>query len=145
MPSHRGRPALDRGFNTTIRLNDPALEIVDQGAALLADYQSSMVSRSAWIRYLLDQTLTRRHADALVTPQDLHKILALVAEYPTNSKITVKLEDHHRIKLRQFECYAQSLDWTVDFFRNEAILLLIMKHGVQTNLSIGQKKGPASS
>lgn len=143
MAHSRGRPALNQGFNTTIRLNDTALQIVDQGAGVLAASQHSMVSRSAWIRYLLDQTLARRTFDALVTTESLKEVLALVTEHPPCHKLTIKLEERHRVILRQFECYAQSLDWHAEVYRNEALLLLICIHGKPTNLAIPQKKGLA--
>ncbi|ENA26979.1 hypothetical protein HMPREF1487_09458 [Pseudomonas sp. HPB0071] len=124
-----GRPGIP-GQNFTFRLNQDCLDIVEQGASLLARVNKNAPSRAAWLRDLIDQTFQQ-------TPLSETMDEVLLAEkwndswisIPTPHKVTVRLEERHRILLRQFECYVQSLDWMRELYRNETTQIFIASHG----------------
>lgn len=143
MVSLVGRPRVE-GTYITLQLNDHCLNVVDTGAKLLQVRNCiKKPNRSAWIRDLMDFTfgdpaLIEHSLAGAIIPSIKETMSAdlLRSEWPvqwflqvTPHKVTLKLEDHQRIFLRQFECYSQSLDWNRYLLRNEAALLLIAAHG----------------
>jgi hypothetical protein len=129
MTSFVGRPALP-GFSTTLRLTPSAAEIADTGAALLAEVTDKAVSRAAWVRKLIEHTFENYTVEHTATPDQLKELWADLTPSPDSQrKVTIKLEERQRVLLRQFECHVQSFDWSIEFTRNEAVLLLLVLHG----------------
>lgn len=124
-----GRPPLNNRIQLGFRLNPEALAIADRGSMALHTARSIGVSRSAWIRELINMVDTEMLVEN-ITPEHVADSLNTMAIDKSNQvKITCVLEEDHRIKLRQIECHAQSLDWTIHFGQNETLLLLIHLYG----------------
>lgn len=131
-----GRPPIP-GFPITLRLTDAALDMMDKGAQLQATINKKAPSRAAWFRELLDFTFSGTSLENTMSADMLATLWPPAwFEQPTPHKVTMKIEERHRILLRQFECYVQSLDWIRDMQRNEAALLLMAAHGPVFNRSL---------
>lgn len=142
MTARPGRPFIPGTGLTgvTLRLNTATQEIIDAGAKLLADMEATVPNRSAWLRNLF-AFLGDSDFEELMTAQLLQERWpASWFETETPHKLTVKLLEVHRIWLRQFECYAQSLDWSRELMRNEAALLVISAHGPVFNRTLENRK-----
>ncbi|CAM5368534.1 hypothetical protein SSTU70S_05720 [Stutzerimonas stutzeri] len=146
MTSHIGRPRIP-GEYITVQLNQTCSEIVEEGAA-------HGLNRSAWVRALIEYVFGRAEdgnaaygreplsavQEAMDAEAFAHGWPASWFKQPTPHKATMKLDVHHRVLLRQFECYVQSLDWLREFGRNDAVLLLIAAHGPVFNRHLARKQ-----
>lgn len=130
-----GRPALP-GTSICVRLNNVTLTIMIKGSELLASVDGRQPSRAAWIRKLIDHVLAARFEDLI----DFQSLSGIWHDdwfsQPTPHNVTIKVSQAQRVQLRRFECFAQSLDWNRDLYRNEAVLLLIAAHGPAFNRSL---------
>lgn len=141
MSGRRGRPKA-AGKYITLQLNEICIGIMDAGAARIVGASGKMPNRSAWFRALIEHVFgsvpLADAASGLCTGQVSAAMSAEVLardwpqswfEQPTPHHVTMKLDDCHRLLLRQFECHVQSLDWLRDMYRNEVAQLLIAVHG----------------
>lgn len=131
-----GRPSFP-GNDTTFTINEHWFEVITQGSDSLAKQDGRAMNRSAWIRLLIDYALDGKDITLTITPDDLSRSWDSVSPLPESKrKATIRLEDNHLILLRQFECHAQSLNWTLPLHRNEALQLLIALYGPALNQSL---------
>lgn len=133
-----GRPALSgEHFDLTLRLTTAALALVDEGAMLLAALEARSPSRAAWIRAFLDALFTSCSLDELMAAERFYeRYPEELLEGETPHRITVRILSQHRIWLRQFECYVQSLDWTREIDRNKVTLILLAEHAALYNAKL---------
>lgn len=130
-----GRPALQGAHvDLTLRLTTEALALVDEGAKELGVLQGRSPSRAAWLRSFLDSTFPHSSLEEILSADrfcEQYPEERLEAETP--HRVTVRIEMQHRIWLRQFECYVQSLDWAREVDRNMATLILLAEHAALFN------------
>lgn len=133
-----GRPALE-GVNVdlTLRLTSEALTLVDDGAAELSVLHERSPSRAAWLRSFLDSIFPHSSLVEILSADRFYE------QYPeerlevaTPHKVTVRIQLQHRMWLRQFECYVQSLDWAREIDRNRATLILLAEHAALFNAKL---------
>ncbi|MDH4602444.1 hypothetical protein [Pseudomonas syringae] len=130
-----GRPPL-AGSSICVRLNNEALSLMTEGAEFLASVEGKSPSRAAWTRELMNHVFKaplHELMDARALSDTWHEEWFSQA---TPHNVTIKVSHEHRVMLRRFECFTQSLDWTRELYRNEAVLLLIVAHGPAYNRSL---------
>lgn len=130
-----GRPRVT-GIDMTVDLNAEALEVLDQGAATLAGKLGNKPNRAAWIRGLIDFVAVSDLAATMSASLLAERWPAQWFQAKPVLKVTVRIEERQRMWLRQFECYVQSLDWTREIYRRDAVELLIAAHGPAFNKSM---------
>lgn len=140
-----GRPSIGADEAITLSLWDSALEIVTAGAALQAiALGGKSPSRAAWLRELFMSTFSTNRPDDLLSSTTYRRDWPLERiNQSAPHRVTLKITGQHRIYLRQWECYVQSLDWTIPLYRNEAANLLICLEGPLFNRSLALKKKPS--
>lgn len=133
-----GRPALEGvNIDLTLRWTTEALALVDDGATELAMLQERSPSRAAWLRSFLDSIFPHSSLEEILCSDRFHE------QYPeerleadTPHKVTVRIQLKHRVWLRQFECYVQSLDWVREIDRNKSTLILLAEHAALFNAKL---------
>lgn len=145
MSGRRGRPNA-AGKYITLQLNQVCIGIMDAGAARAVAGSEKLPNRSAWFRALIEHVFGSMPLADVAAGLCAGRVGAGVSaevlardwpqswfEQPTPHHVTMKLDDCHRLLLRQFECHVQSLDWLRDMYRNEVAQLLIAVHGPAFN------------
>ncbi len=124
-------------LDITIRLTDHALSLMDEGASLQAALEGKSPSRAAWFRHLIDSSLATTTPSTRLTPDEFRdNYPPAFFSAPVPNKAPIRITEHHRILLRQHECFIQSLDWTREIYRNEACLHVIDAYGPFVNLAL---------
>lgn len=138
-----GRPPV-QGSPVSFRIWQELMPIVELGATL----QARSISRThpkrrlpspnnvLWIRALIEFATAHRN-DIEESTQRAAMTEAAKTEAEM-VKISILLPVEHRIWLRQFECFTQALDWTIDLNRNAAVNLMVMLHGEALNKSLAR-------
>src|SRR5690554_4298780 len=112
-PRRVGRPSLNNPVQMGFRLTPEAIRLADEGTLLHRNAFGGEASRSAWIRSLIAET-AKTPIGSRITLEQLREHWEHSQPAPGNhTKITASIEEPQRITLRQFECEAQALDWTL--------------------------------
>ena len=125
---------LKHRVDITLRLNDAAYDLVQAGDEKLEILNGTTKNRAAWFRMLIDFSLSTTPMPEILSATTLHKYhYEKWFDLPTPHRATFQIEEEHRIQIRQFECYAQGLNWSHLLQRNEACLVLICESGPWLN------------
>lgn len=148
MTSTAGRPKIP-GDDIALKLPDIQFTHMTKGAVLFGEISERSPSKAAWFRGLIEFTFAQSPPSCLMTSEEFANQwgddwFTEVAKLPDH-KITVRIEEHHRILLRQWECYLQSLNWTRKIFRHEAILVLIEAFGESYNRILKDRASTTST
>ncbi|WP_153785244.1 hypothetical protein [Pseudomonas sp. EMN2] len=140
-----GRPEIfgaESTLKASYRFREDLYEILSRGAELQARYLGALhpkkrelkPSHSAWIRALVDYAYDNRGQHCIET-EILPGMAAAVIEDESMTRVSVKIPNQTRVRLRKYECEMQAHDWDMDFDRNASIALMVTLDGEALNKS----------
>lgn len=140
-----GRPEIfgtESTLKASYRFREDLYEILSRGAELQARYLGAQhpkkrelkPSHSAWIRALVDYAFENRGSHS-IEADILPAMAAAVVEGDSMIRVSVKIPDQTRIRLRKYECEMQAHAWDMEFDRNASIALMVILDGESLNKS----------
>lgn len=138
-----GRPEIfgtESTLKASFRFRADLYEILAHGADLQAKYLGALhpkkrelkPSHSAWIRALVDYAYDNRGHHCIET-ELLPAIAAAILEDESMIRVSVKIPNQTRVRLRKYECEMQAHDWDIELDRNASIALMVILDGEALN------------
>ena len=140
-----GRPEIfgaESTLTASFRFRADLHEVLVRGADLQAKYLGALhpkkrelkPSNSAWIRALVDYAYENRTHHSIET-ELLPGMAAAILEDDSMTRVSVKISNQTRVRLRKYECEMQAHDWDMEFDRNASIALMVILDGEALNMT----------